>query len=45
MPKTPVDKTPIQRPIDGTDRQIDNLVYKVYDLTDDETDIVEEPTT
>ena len=28
----------------STDRQIDQLVYKLYDLTDDEIKIVEEAT-
>ncbi len=41
---TPTDKTAIQRQIDATDRQIDNLVYELYDLTDDEIRIVEEAT-
>jgi len=31
----------IQRQIDATDRQIDQLVYKLYGLTDGEIDIVE----
>ncbi len=35
--KTPTDKTAIQRQIDATDRQIDNLVYELYGLTDEET--------
>ncbi|MGB2984860.1 MAG: hypothetical protein WBE26_03175 [Phycisphaerae bacterium] len=30
--------------IDATDRQIDNLVYELYDLTDEEIRIVEEAT-
>jgi len=42
--KTPTDKTAIQRQIDPTDRQIDNLVYELYGLTDDEIRIVEEAT-
>ena len=42
--KTPTDKTAIQRQIDATDRQIDRLVYELYDLTDDEIRIVEEAT-
>jgi hypothetical protein len=41
---TPVDKTALQRQIDATDRQIDRLVYKLYNLTDDEIRIVEEAT-
>ena len=39
---TPDDKTLYQRQIDATDRQIDNLVYELYDLTDAEINIVEE---
>ena len=31
----------IQRQIDATDRQIDELVYKLYDLTEEEIKIVE----
>jgi hypothetical protein len=42
--KTPTDKTVIQRQIDATDRQIDQLVYELYGLTDDEIRIVEEAT-
>ncbi len=39
--KTAHDKTVIQRQIDATDRQIDALVYELYDLTDEEIQIVE----
>ncbi len=39
--KLPGDKTQIQRQIDATDRQIDNLVYELYGLTEDEIKIVE----
>jgi len=42
--KTGQDKTVIQRQIDATDRQIDELVYELYGLTDDEIRIVEEAT-
>jgi len=35
------EKTALQRQIDGTDRQIDQLVYELYGLTDDEIAIVE----
>jgi len=38
------EKTMLQRQIDATDRQIDNLVYELYALTDDEIAIVEEAT-
>jgi hypothetical protein len=40
--KTPTDKTAIQRQIDATDREIDQLVYELYGLTDEEIRIVEE---
>ena len=40
--KTAHEKTALQRKIDATDRQIDNLVYELYGLTDDEIKIVEE---
>ena len=36
--------TATQRQIDATDRQIDRLVYELYELTDDEIRIVEEAT-
>jgi hypothetical protein len=39
---TPTDKTILQRQIEATDREIDRLVYKLYDLTDEEIKIVEE---
>ncbi len=42
--RTAQDKTVIQRQIDSTDRQIDRLVYQLYDLTDKEIAIVEEAT-
>jgi predicted type IV restriction endonuclease len=38
------EKEMIQRQIDATDRQIDNLVYELYDLTDEEIKTVEEAT-
>jgi hypothetical protein len=34
----------LQREIDATDQQIDQLVYQLYGLTDDEIKIVEEAT-
>jgi hypothetical protein len=40
--KTPHEKAALQRQIDATDRQIDQLVYELYGLTDDEIRIVEE---
>ena len=39
--KTGDDKTRIQRQIDVTDEQIDELVYELYELTPDESEIVE----
>ena len=40
----PSDESAIQRQIDATDRQIDQLVYELYGLTDEEIRIVEEAT-
>ncbi|MBI2174601.1 MAG: hypothetical protein HYU33_05340 [Candidatus Omnitrophica bacterium] len=42
--KNPNDKTRLQREIESTDRQIDQLVYGLYGLTDEEIAIVEEET-
>jgi hypothetical protein len=39
--KTPDEKTRIQRQIDATGHQIDNLVYELYGLTEQEIKIVE----
>ncbi|MDO8465768.1 MAG: N-6 DNA methylase [Gallionella sp.] len=39
--KTPQDTTLLQRQIDATDRQIDQLVYALYGLTDEEIALVE----
>jgi hypothetical protein len=38
---SPTEKKVIQKQIDVTDRQIDQLVYQLYELTDDEIAIVE----
>ena len=38
---TPDEKTILQRQIDLTDQQIDQLVYQLYGLTDDEIAIIE----
>ena len=38
---TPDRKTALQRQIDAIDTQIDQLVYEVYRLTDEEIEIVE----
>ena len=40
--KEPQTKTVLQRQIETTDRQIDRLVYELYELTEDEIKIVEE---
>ena len=40
----PQRRTQIQREIDATDRQIDQLVYQLYGLTEDEIKIVEAAT-
>jgi len=39
--RTPDDRTRIQRQIDATDHQIDQLVYELYGLTEKEIQIVE----
>jgi hypothetical protein len=39
--KTDHEKTSLQRQIEFTDRQIDLLVYEIYELTEDEIRIVE----
>ncbi len=39
--KSPDDKTRLQRQIDATDRQIDQLVYELYGLTEEEIAVVE----
>ena len=36
-----VEKTVLQRQIAASDKQIDQLVYQLYQLTDDEIKIVE----
>jgi type II restriction/modification system DNA methylase subunit YeeA len=36
--------TTIRRQIDATDRKIDQLVYQLYNLTDEEIKIIEEST-
>ncbi|HBI03545.1 MAG TPA: restriction endonuclease subunit M, partial [Paenibacillaceae bacterium] len=40
--RTPQDKELIKRQIEATDKQIDSLVYELYDLTDKEIKIVED---
>jgi hypothetical protein len=42
--KTDHERTVLERQIDATDREIDQLVYELYGLTDDEIKIVEEAT-
>ena len=39
--KIPADKTRIQRQITTTNKQIDNLVYQLYGLTEEEIKIVD----
>jgi type I restriction-modification system DNA methylase subunit len=39
--KTPQEKTILQRQIDATEKQIDELVYELYELTEEEIKIVE----
>ena len=39
--KVPSEKERLQREIESTDKQIDNLVYELYGLTADEIAIVE----
>ncbi|HTU19990.1 MAG TPA: hypothetical protein VMG10_18140 [Gemmataceae bacterium] len=39
--KTPQDQILLKRQIDAADRQIDQLVYELYGLTDEEIRIVE----
>jgi len=40
--KIPQEKTALQRQIDAREKQIDKLVYELYDLTENEIKIVEE---
>lgn len=39
--KNPNEKTKLQREVESTDRQIEQLVYELYGLTADEIKIVE----
>jgi predicted nucleic acid-binding Zn-ribbon protein len=39
--KNPHEKEALQRQINATDKQIDQLVYQLYGLTDEEIKIVE----
>ena len=39
--QTPAQRTVIQCQIEATDRQIDQLVYELYELTDEEIKIIE----
>jgi hypothetical protein len=39
--KSDADKQRLQRAVAATDRKIDNLVYELYGLTDEEIEIVE----
>ncbi|MGA2328722.1 MAG: TaqI-like C-terminal specificity domain-containing protein [Bryobacteraceae bacterium] len=38
--KSPPSETPIERQIDATDREIDQLVFELYDLTEEEIQVV-----
>ena len=40
-PKTPQEQEMVKREIESTDRQIDQLVYELYGLSEDEINIVE----
>ncbi|MBN1452744.1 MAG: hypothetical protein JW963_17135 [Anaerolineales bacterium] len=42
QPSTPGEKEMLKREIAATDRQIDELVYELYGLTEEEIKIVEE---
>lgn len=42
--KVPQSKNRLQQRIEWTDQQIDNLVYELYGLTDEEIEVVEEST-
>ena len=39
--KTAHEKTALQRQIDATDKQIDELVYELYGITEEERKIIE----
>jgi type II restriction/modification system DNA methylase subunit YeeA len=41
LAKNPNDKTRLEHEIEATDRQIDQLVYELYGLTEEEIKIVE----
>jgi len=41
-PKTPQEQEMVKREIESTDREIDQLVYELYGLSEDERKIVEE---
>ena len=38
--KSPPARTPIERQMDAADREIDRLVFELYELTEEETQIV-----
>ena len=42
--KNPNDKIQLEREVESTDRQIDQLVYELYGLTEEEIRIVEADT-
>jgi len=39
--KTPHEKTALQRQIDATDQQIDQLIYELYGLTEEQINLIE----
>jgi hypothetical protein len=41
VPRTPQEQEMVKREIDSSNRQINNLVYQLYGLTEDEIKIVE----
>ncbi len=41
QPQMPQAKTILKRQTEATDREIDSLVYRLYDLTEDEIKVVQ----
>ena len=39
--RTPLEQAMVKREIESTDKGIDNLVYELYGLTEDEVNVVE----
>ena len=42
LSKTPQEKTALERQIEATDKQIDQLVYQLYGLTEEEIKVLKE---